>query len=45
MANFWGNSSSQYIAKKIIHPDILRNTRRIHRIVDLPLLSFLVRFW
>jgi hypothetical protein len=21
MANFWGNSSSQYIAKKIIRPD------------------------
>jgi hypothetical protein len=21
MANFWGNSSSQYIAKKIIQPD------------------------
>jgi hypothetical protein len=45
MANFWGNSSSQYIAEKIIRPDFCAIPRRTRRIMNFIRLSSLVRFW
>jgi hypothetical protein len=42
MANFGANSSSQYIAKKIIRPDFLRTPGHI---VIFVMMNIYVRFW